>query len=106
MAIVFLEQKSKKKYFYLGAGIVIVILLIFVVMHFRNQEILPIVQTVNPQKITVDWSVFDNPLLQKLDSPLQVPQISTMPTRGNPFEEFIFPTSTPTLTPSVLTPSQ
>ena len=64
------------------------------------------IRRVLDQVFHVDWSVFDNPLLQKLDSPLQVPQISTMPTRGNPFEEFIFPTSTPTLTPSVLTPSQ
>ncbi len=106
MAIIFLEQKNRKKYFYLGAGIVIIILLIFVVVRFSNQEVLPTVQTVKPQKIIIDWSVFGNSLLQKLDSPLQVPQMGTMPARGNPFEKFVFPTPTPTLTPSVLTPSQ
>jgi len=106
MAIIFLEQKNKKKYFYFAAGAAIIILLIFIIVHFSNRDVLPTIQPIKPKKIIIDWSVFDNPLIRQLEPPVQVPQSSTMPSRGNPFKEFVFPTTTPTLTPSSLTPSQ
>ncbi len=106
MAIIFLEQKNKKKYFYFATGAIIVALLIFMIIHFSNREVLPTIKPIEPKKIIIDWSVFDNPFLQKLEPPVQVPQPSTVPARENPFKEFVFPTSIPTLTPSTLTPSQ
>lgn len=106
MAIVFLEEKNRKKYLYLGGGLVIVALFIFIIVYFSNQEVLPTLQPIQPRKIVINWGALDNPILQQLDPPPQIPEPPQIESRGNPFEEFVFPTTTPTTTSPTLTSPQ
>ncbi|MCD6429267.1 hypothetical protein J7L09_01070 [bacterium] len=100
MAIVFLETKNRKKYFYILALIGLVALLVFIVAYYGGRDVLPTLQPLEPKKLILNLKVLEHPVLQKLELPTEVPPLGEELEieRENPFTKYtppVIPTTTP-----------
>ncbi|MCD6410780.1 hypothetical protein J7K92_02485 [bacterium] len=73
MAIIFLEEKNRKKHLYLFVGGLIVIFLALVV-YFNAQKTKPLLSPITPKRIIIDWGVLNHPVVRQLKLPPEIPE--------------------------------
>lgn len=90
MPLNFTDQKKRQKYL---LGVVAILLLIGGIVWFsyfkENQPFVaaPVDVSYQPQNINIDFSIFENPLLKKLNPFFQIPAFEGVTGRSNPFSK-------------------
>jgi hypothetical protein len=88
MALNFADQKNRQKYL---LGVVVIVLIIMGVVwfsYFNNggaSTPAPVDVSYQPKNINIDFSVFENPLLKKLNPFFQIPAFEGVMGKSNPF---------------------
>ena len=85
MAIIFLENEAKKKRLYISLFIILILGVIILLIFSRRGSVLPGIKPAGSTRLTLNLSVLDNPLLQKLKLPPTVPEFKQKIKRDNPF---------------------
>lgn len=98
MAIIF-KQAKKKTVLVLG-GVLLFLLFAFALLFFLLEHEGKKVEGPFVSRVKIDFEKFNHPVLQVLQLPPKIPEVALPAPRLNPFEEFVFPTITPTATPS------
>jgi len=93
MAVNFVQQKKKQKYMLYIAGIAFLATIAVLYFGYFRETSLSVVSSSTPitptaeiqTKLTIDLSVFDNPLLDKLEDFVVIPPFTGTAGRTNPF---------------------
>jgi len=93
MAVNFVQQKKKQKYMLYIAGIAFLATIAVLYFGYFRDTSLPIISSPEPfvptaeiqTRLTIDLSVFNNPLLDKLEDFVVIPPFTGTAGRTNPF---------------------
>jgi len=87
MAITFLQEKKRQRRLILILALVVIAILIIVWQGFLQEEapLTPIIPSLTPQKIIIDWPTLKDPQIEKLQAFESIPPFEGEIGRDNPF---------------------